>query len=105
MPGLMRPTMARASSGADEMHRPGVTLVELLGAIAVTTVLLAVAIAVMTVMLRADRSLAGTTATQLELDRLGEQFRRDAHQAIGLQVDDAGRTWSFALPNGGRVAY
>jgi hypothetical protein len=81
------------------------TLVELIGTIGVSAILLGVGTAVLAAMLRIDRSFAVSDAADIEWQRLAEHVRRDAHQALDLQITESGAAWSFTLPGDERVDY
>jgi prepilin-type N-terminal cleavage/methylation domain-containing protein len=83
--------------------RRGFTLIEIIVAIAVATVVLAAAVALLHALLRADAAHRDAMQRSAAVDRLTQQFRDDVHAAV--RVAGASPDWQFDLPGGRSVAY
>jgi prepilin-type N-terminal cleavage/methylation domain-containing protein len=89
------------------MKRRGVTLIELLAVLTVSSVMLAIAIGLIQTLLRASGAARSDMEQQNSVARLADAFRRDAHAATAFQSGPAKDgdpvEFSFDL-GGGRVA-
>jgi hypothetical protein len=69
-------------------------------------IVLALAIALMHVVLRLNETALAETRATRDLGRFAEQFRRDVHEAIGVNAADAAhRSITLRMPEGHTVAY
>jgi prepilin-type N-terminal cleavage/methylation domain-containing protein len=86
------------------MTRRGWTLIEVVAAIAVGSVIMGLGIALLHLLLRLDRETREDLRARAALARLAEQFRDDAHGAVGpASTPPHPGPWRFPL-RGDRVA-
>jgi prepilin-type N-terminal cleavage/methylation domain-containing protein len=89
------------------MHRRGFSLIEMLVAITVGTVIFGIAVGTLHLLLRAEHTGRDRLYQTWTLGRLAEQFRSDIHAAVRpIPGDDARQEeWQFALAGDRIVTY
>ena len=89
------------------MLRRGVSLIEMLVVIAVSTVLLGVAVSVLNLLMRAERSGREHVNRTATVARLADQFRSDVRAALRPIAADgtAKNQWQFVLTTDRAVTY
>jgi len=78
-------------------RRQGYTLIEMVVAMAVWSVLSGVAIGMIVVLLRSEGVARDHIHQSAVESRLADQFRRDVRAAETIDVDDSGVEWTFTL--------
>jgi prepilin-type N-terminal cleavage/methylation domain-containing protein len=95
--------------GKQEMNAPprrGFSLIEMIAVISVSAVLTGIAISLLLVLLRAEHRGRSHLAESDSLQRLADQFRRDAHAATDVTVNATDPTrWQFNSPGTQVVRY
>ena len=86
-------------------RRRGFTLVEMMVAISVGTVLLGLAALLIGSLMKLDRAGRARLAEESRLDRLAQVFRADVHAATGLAPGAPAGELRLILPGGRSVAY
>lgn len=87
--------------------RTGLSLVEMLVAVTLSSVVLTIVAMLLHLMLRTDRIARADAQELATINRLAEQFRRDGHLATQITVagqDDVQR-WTFDLGDAQKVVY
>ena len=86
-------------------RRRGFSLIEVLTAITVGSVMIGVAVGMLYTLWRAQGVAREHLHHRTVLSRLDEQFRRDVHAAVTLGQDDATAAWTFVRAPGHTVTY
>jgi len=86
-------------------RRRGFTLVEMLIAMSVGTIISAVAIALIVTLMRSENVAQDHIRKSAVESRLADRFRRDVHAAESIDIDDAGLAWTFTLGPEHAIAY
>jgi prepilin-type N-terminal cleavage/methylation domain-containing protein len=81
----------------------GFTLIEILVATTVATIVLATAVALLHTLLRADAANRDAMQRSAAVNRLSGQFRDDVHAAVRIAASSP--DWQFDLPGGRSVVY
>jgi type II secretory pathway pseudopilin PulG len=90
----------------EAMKRSGHTLVELVAVMTATSAVVAAVVVLVAFVLRMSGEVRQQTHTVATINRLAEQFRRDAHQAQGEPAVAADHlSAEFHLPGGRTVAW
>ncbi|MBN1851281.1 MAG: type II secretion system protein [Pirellulales bacterium] len=86
-------------------RRSAWTLIELLVVITLSSILMGIAITASLTVARTDRMMRSETETMATVHRMAESFRRDAHRAIRVTVDERGGSATFHLPDSANIVY
>lgn len=99
-----RPGRGRPGGGV----RRGYSLIELLMVMAIGAALMGTTMATLFTLLRSEQAARGRLRQAMTLDRLAEQFRRDAHEADRVVASAQGTApgaWEFRHGGGRTVEY
>ncbi|MBX3442458.1 MAG: hypothetical protein KF774_08620 [Planctomyces sp.] len=103
---MRRPSTFRSRSGeGDRTRRRGWQLVELMTVVALVAMILFMTASVLFRMMAIESTAGRALQDQATLTRLATQFRRDAHQAIGVRASDDDPRLTFVLPQVGEIHY
>ncbi len=95
-------------SRSERTARSGTSLVELMVALGVATVILGTGLATIHLLMSAERNSVQSVFRTTTVSRLSRSFRDDVHAATGVtlqQGDSSGGLLTLKMPDGGQIAY